>query len=307
MTLPWSQRIAGIELGGTKAIAALARQGQILEQIALPTTSPDETIGSLLDILSRWNAESELVAIGVATFGPVRLDPDAHDFGRILDTPKIGWRGTDILGRVKSRFSCPVGLDTDVNAAGLAEAMLGAGRNCRTIIYVTLGTGVGGGIIVDGSPVRGKLHPEIGHLRLRRASGDAFAGICPFHGDCIEGLISGPALAKRFGSEPATVPPDHKSWNFVVSDLAELLATLLLTVSPHRILIGGGVGTGQPHLLPKVVDRTAELISPYLPDLDTDCLAAMITLPKLGSQAGPVGALLLAGVTLSVKGERWQI
>lgn len=284
-------RLAGLELGGTKGIAVLAAGERIVERVVVPTTTPAETLEPLLDAVAGWHAADKLHALGIAAFGPVRLDPAAPDYGRVLTTPKPSWSGAALLDMVAARFSGPVALDTDVNAAALAEHRWGAGRGCSTLIYLTIGTGVGGGVLVDGRPVHGRLHPEQGHLLLRRAPGDGFAGACPFHGDCIEGLVSGPALARRFGAPPAGVAADDARWRPVAHDLAQWFAAMIQVLSPERIILGGGVGLGAPWLLDQAAERVPALLAGYVADLD---MPRLIVPAKLGADAGPLGAVALA-------------
>jgi fructokinase len=305
-------RFAGVELGGTKTILTLADGVTIVDQHSYATTTPDETLGSAVARLASWDEQAPLSAIGIASFGPIRVDPAAPDHGVMLHTTKPGWSGARVAAAFAARFGCPIGLDTDVNGAGIAEAALGAGRGCHTIVYLTIGTGVGGGVIVDGRPVIGRLHPEIGHMRLRRAPGDDFAGACTFHGDCIEGLLSGPALRARFGRDPATVDPADAAWDAVVADLAELIATLMLTLSPGRIIVGGSVALGQPDLLVRATVCAAEWLTTYIADYDVTALSCIVVPPVLKQNAGPLGAILLAvqaaqvgtpGVTTGLRSE----
>lgn len=288
-------RLAGIELGGTKAIVVVADGLDILERVSIPTTTPAETLGRAIEVLDAWRFD----AIGIGSFGPVRVNPSAPDFGTMLDTPKPGWRGAAIVAPFAERFACPIALDTDVNAAGMAEAAVGAGRGCRAIVYLTIGTGVGVGIVLDGRPVAGRLHPEAGHLRLRRAAGDAFAGACSFHGDCVEGLVSGPALAARFGGNPADVASADPAWDMVAQDFAELFAALMLTLSPERIIVGGSVALGQPALIARATALAAERLTGYIPDYDARTLAGIVVPPALGHDAGPLGTIFLAASALS--------
>lgn len=285
---------AGLEMGGTKTIAVLGTPGQIRDRVQFPTTTPQETLGLAAAQLQRWQAIERIDALGLACFGPVRLSQAATDFGTILDTPKPGWRGTAVVDCLRRTFGGPIALDTDVNAAALAEHGLGAGRGCGVLVYLTIGTGVGGGILVDGRPVHGQLHPEIGHMRLRRAAGDSFAGTCRYHGGCVEGLISGPAIEGRFGCPPADIALDDPRWSFIASDLAELLANLLLALSPDRIVVGGGVPIRQPHVLAEAIDRVPGCLGGYLGDVSAADLRSRIVLPALGNDAGPNGSLCLA-------------
>lgn len=287
-------RLAGVELGGTKAIALLWEGGEVLDRLTVPTTSPTETLTRLRTRLDQWYAGQSFTGLGIATFGPVRLDRAAPDHGTILATPKPGWAGAPVLAILHDGLPCPVAIDTDVNAAALAEYRWGAGQCCASLVYLTIGTGLGGGVLVDGRPVHGRLHPEIGHIPTRRAPGDAFTGSCPFHRDCIEGLVSGPALERRFGALPADVPADDPRWAPVAHDLAHLLATLIHSFAPQRILLGGGVSLGAPHLLGLAIALIPDILSGYYPDVDLAALTAMIMPPGLGENAGPMGAIALA-------------
>ena len=287
-------RLAGLELGGTKCIAVLGSGAAIAERRVLSTTTPAETLAAALAVFREWDAVAPLAAIGVASFGPVRIDPGAADYGRILATPKPGWSGADLLGALRDAFDCPLTLDTDVNGAALAEYRWGAGRGCSSLVYLTIGTGVGAGIAIDGRPVHGALHPELGHLKLRRAAGDRFAGVCPFHGDCIEGLVAGPALTARFPGGIHAAPADDPRRAHLAADLAQLFAAMILTLSPNRILVGGGVGLGVPRLLDMAITGIPEILGGYLPQLDPTALRTTIRPAGLGVDAGPLGALALA-------------
>lgn len=291
-------RIAGIELGGTKAIALIAEGRRIVERMTVPTTSPEQTLGALRKELVRWHAEMPIAALGIASFGPLRVDAAAPDFGRMLATPKPGWSGADIAAALAASFDCAWKIDTDVNGAALAEWRWGAGRGCSSLCYLTIGTGVGGGLLIEGRPVHGMLHPELGHMRLRRAAGDNFEGACPFHGDCVEGLVSGPALQARFGRPGGEIASDDPRWSFVAQDLAELVCAILLASSPHKVLIGGGVGLRRPFLLPMIRARAVELLAGYLPHITSGSAQDVIIPPGLGSKAGPLGAVALGEMAL---------
>jgi fructokinase len=284
--------IGGIELGGTKSIAVLAKGHTILSRISLPTGDrPQEVVPALVGWLGDQSEGQPLDAIGIASFGPVAVDPSAADFGSIRTTVKPGWSGAPVRQLFVEAFDCPVAIDTDVNAAALAEQRWGAARGLGTIAYVTIGTGIGVGIVVDGHTVHGHLHPEAGHLQLRRFPGDDFAGACIFHGDCAEGLFSGPALASRFGEPAADVPPDDPRWSAAQHDFAQLLYALVVTISPQAILVGGGVGLGCPGLLEGALRRLPALIGGYLPDLDEARLRMIVRQAGLGADAGPLGAI----------------
>ncbi len=240
-------------------------------------------------------------------FGPLDLRPASPTHGHILSTPKPGWSGADVLGPLRAAFSVPVTLDTDVNAAALAEWQWGVARGCDPTLYLTVGTGIGGGAITGGRPLHGLLHPEMGHVSVRRHPWDpaGFAGICPFHGDCLEGMASGPALAARWGADPGSLPADHVAWDIEALYLAQALTAYIYILSPQRIVLGGGV-MHQPALLDKVREQVRALLGGYI---ESDAVAGsidrFIVAPELGDRAGVLGALALArgsaGVSLFSK------
>ncbi len=284
-------RIAGVELGGTKAIALLWQDGAVVDELRVPTRDPDGTLADLLPRLQRWWGDARFDALGIASFGPVTLDRGASDYGCIRTTPKPGWSGAAVLPRFRPHFACPMAIDTDVNAAALAEHRWGHGQGADSLVYLTIGTGVGGGVLVGGRPLHGRLHPELGHLLLRRSPGDVFGGHCPFHRDCVEGLLSGPALHARFGVSSSTVPASDPRWDVVAHDLAQFLAVLVHGLAPDRILIGGGVGMNAPWLIQRAPRLVLDLLGGYYPEMDVAMLGRMIRRPLLGDAAGPLGAI----------------
>ncbi|MFN4096641.1 MAG: ROK family protein [Sphingomonas sp.] len=289
-------RYAGIELGGTKAIAALTQGDAIVEQHSIPTEEPATTLSALRAILDRWAAAAPLAGLGIASFGPIQLEPAHPRFGPILATPKPGWAGAPVAAMLGDGVGCPLAIDTDVNGAALAEYRWGAAIGCDSLCYLTIGTGLGGGLLVGGRPVHGAMHPEIGHIRLRRVAGDGFAGNCTFHGDCIEGLVSGPALAARFGMAPAAAPDADPIWHHVAADIAELCCAILLTTSARRILFGGSVALSRAFILPWVRERLVAQLESYLPFVTSEAAGEIIQPAGLGNDAGPRGSIALAQI-----------
>ena len=280
--------VAGIELGGTKCVVVLGTGPDMRARQTIPTTDPAATLAAIEGVLDGWAFD----ALGVASFGPLQLDRAAAEYGAITATTKPGWTGTDLVRRFAARYSKPIGFQTDVEGAALAEARWGAAQGLATHAYITIGTGVGVGLVVGGRPVQGVSHGEAGHMRVPRAPGDSFAGWCRFHGDCVEGLIAGPALAARFGRPGDQLPDDAPEWDLIVHDLAGLLHNLVVTAAPERIAIGGGVMAARAHLFPRLRARLAESLggygslAAYAGELDT-----RLGPPGLGAMAGPLGAI----------------
>ncbi|MBM6578207.1 ROK family protein [Microvirga sp. SRT01] len=288
---------AGIELGGTKCVCTLAHgPGEIVDQRTIPTTLPAETLAAILTTLRDWDAAHGFAAVGIASFGPVCLDHADHRYGHILATNKPGWRDTDIVGPIAAAVDRPVGFDTDVNGAALAEMRWGCAQGLHDFAYVTVGTGVGVGLIVHGKPTRGIGHSEIGHIRVPRLPDDSVASACIYHDDCVEGLASGSALVVRLkGRAVADVAADDPVWDPVVATLAAMCHSLVATTGPLRIAIGGGVLNRQPHLLPRIEAALERSLGGYMDLPDT---RPFITAPALGDLAGPLGSIVLAANAL---------
>lgn len=290
-----SELIGAIEAGGTKFVCAVGTgPDDIRREVSFPTTSPDETIERAIDFLRTVAAEiGPLSAVGIGTFGPVDPRSDSATWGHITTTPKAGWSDTRFAGRVRDALGVPVGFDTDVNAAALGEWLWGAGRGLEALVYVTVGTGIGGGALYEGRLLHGMLHPEVGHLPVPRdAARDSFDGVCPFHGDCLEGLASGPALEARWGRPPHELSPEHVAWELEAEYLAFGCVSIALALSPQRIVLGGGV-MAQSHLFPRVRRRFLTHLGGYLcatAAVDPD---TYIVPPGLGSRSGILGALAL--------------
>jgi fructokinase len=285
-------RLGGIEAGGSKFKCATGTGPEDAEITEVPTTTPQETIARVVEFFA---SREPVQAVGIASFGPIDPNPKSPTFGYITSTPKFGWRNFDFAGAVQGALGIPVAFDTDVNAAALAESRWGAARGSRSFLYVTVGTGLGAGAFIDGRLLHGRLHPEMGHIRIPHdRARDPFAGHCPYHGDCLEGLAAGPAIQARSGQSPDLLPDGHAAWDLEAEYLALGIANWTCTLSPEQIILGGGV-MQRAELFPKIRSRIAELLNGYveLPD---------IVPPGLGTRSGVLGALALAaGVPRGIK------
>ena len=286
--------LAAVEMGGTKVLAAIARDPlSPLRSTRIPTEDPAATLQAVGQFFSEASAEfGPPAALGIGAFGPIDIRQGSPTWGQLGSTPKPGWPGVDLPGRVGQGLDCPVALDTDVNAAALAEARWGAGQGLGTIVYLTVGTGIGGGIVIEGGAVHGALHPEIGHVRLKRHPDDSFPSICSFHEDCAEGLASGPAIAARLGSSLSDLPRDHPFRAILADYLGQLCATLVLVVSPERIIIGGGV-MNESGLHAEVERAALRWLNGYVEPPLTESRPFVVP-PQLGDGAGLAGAFALA-------------
>ena len=294
---PQAKLLAGVELGGTKCVCIIGTgPDDVRATERLPTGERETTLRALEAVLDRWRAQFGAPrALGIASFGPVDLKPGSPTWGHITSTSKLGWVNTDVASRLAHRLGVPVGLDTDVNGAALAEGRWGAARGLDDYAYVTVGTGIGVGSIVRGRSIFGMNHTELGHIRVARAQGDTFAGVCPYHGDCIEGLASGPAIEARAGRPASQLAPDDRVWDLVVHDLAQLMHTIVLTTAPARIFLGGGVMSAQTHLFERIQQELKRSLAGYVDAAEVGPgLAQFIVPPGLGTMAGPLGALALA-------------
>lgn len=282
-----------IEAGGTKFVCGIGTGPDDLATAHFPTSAPEVTLQSVIDFFK--NSGQRLLAFGIGSFGPVDLDPTSPAYGHITSTPKVGWADFDLLGAVRSAFAIPVGFDTDVNAAMLGEATWGAARGLSDAIYMTIGTGIGGGALVNGNLVHGLVHPEMGHLRIPHdLARDPFPGCCPFHGDCLEGLACGPAMQMRWNTPAALLPPDHPAWPLEAHYIALGLVNLMVALSPRRILLGGGV-MQQPHLFDLIRKEVSQLLNGYVHHTEVlEGLHGFIQPPQLAGRAGILGALALA-------------
>lgn len=286
--------LAGIEAGGTKFVCGVGSGPDDLRTEQFPTSAPEVTLPNVIRFLKDV-AGNKLEAIGIGSFGPVDLDRSSPTYGYITSTPKPGWQNFDLAGAVGHELGVAVGFDTDVNAAVLGEARWGAAQGLSDAVYMTIGTGIGGGAIVHGEVVHGMLHPEMGHLRIPHdRARDPFDGICPYHGDCLEGLACGPAMQARWGAPAGTLPADHPAWALEAHYLALGCTNLTITLSTKRIVLGGGV-MQQPHLFDMVRKEFTRLLNGYLQHPSVlDRVDEYIVPPQLGGQAGVLGSLVLA-------------
>ena len=298
MGMNTTQLYGGIEAGGTKFVCVVAGDpGNVIEEIRFPTTTPEETLGNTIKFFRPFVDSGQIQSIGVGCFGPLDLDLDSPAYGHILSTPKPHWSNADVLGMLKRELKVRIAFDMDVNAAGLGEYVWGASQGLDPSLYLTIGTGIGGGYIKDGKPVVGMSNLEMGHIRLPHNHGlDPFKGSCPFHGDCFEGLASGPAIEKRLGVKGAIVPEEDPFWDIEADYIASALMNYILTLSPRKIILGGGV-MQREFLFPKIHQRVQKLLNGYVVHKNIlQRINAYIVPPALGNQAGSMGAIALASM-----------
>ena len=283
----------GMEGGGTKFVCAVGTGlGEIIDETRFPTTTPDETLDRAIVFFKKHT----LTAIGLAPFGPLELNQDSPAFGSIASTPKSGWSHADILGRFRAHFNLPMAFDLDVNAAAFGEYhWLPKNRRLFSLVYITIGTGIGAGVIVNGEVVHGLTHPEAGHMRLPHdRHKDPFPGICPFHGDCFEGLANGPAIGKRWGQPADTLPEDHPAWDLEADYIAHAVSNIIYMLSPQRIVLGGGV-MERLQLFPLIRLKVREILNDYIasPTM-TGSMSGYILPPGLGKRSAILGAMAMA-------------
>jgi fructokinase len=284
--------IGGIEGGGTKFVCAIGTgPDDIRDEIRFPTTDPEASIGKALAFFRQY---SELRAVGIACFGPLDPNPKSETFGYVTTTPKPGWAHTPFAGRVADALGVPVGFDTDVNAAALAEHRWGAAQGLDSCLYLTVGTGIGGGAVVEGQLIHGLMHPEMGHVRIPHDwDRDPYPGMCSYHGDCLEGLACGPAIQERWGQRAEKLPADHEAWQLEAHYLALGLIAYLVTLSPQRMILGGGV-MQQRHLFPMIHAEVQHLLNGYIQSpMIGDRIDEYIIPPALGNRAGVLGGIAL--------------
>ena len=296
----------GVEAGGTKVVCAVGTgPDDIRAETVIPTAAPSDTLDAAVAFFREYSrAHGPIAALGIAAFGPLDLDPTSPTWGWVTTTPKPGWARTDLAGPFRRALGLPVAVDTDVNGAAVAEHRWGAGRAADSFVYLTVGTGVGGGAVVHGRPLHGLVHPEMGHLRVPHdLAADPFPGACPYHGDCLEGLASGEAIARRWGTPAEALPSTHPAWDLQARYIALGLVAVIAILSPHCIAVGGGI-LRAVHLLPRVRRDVSAILAGYLeaPALGAG-IDGYIVPPALGDRAGVLGALGLAAdsVHLPVK------
>lgn len=279
--------LGGIEAGGTKFICAISDENmEIKERISIPTTTPEETMLNVFEFFDKYDVD----AFGIGSFGPIDVNPSSDTYGNITSTPKVAWQHYPFLGVMKDRYDVPFSFTTDVNAAAYGEMKMGAAKGKGSCMYITVGTGIGAGIVIDGEVIHGFSHPEAGHILVRRHPEDMFAGFCPFHGDCLEGIAAGPAIGKRFDTDAKDLPKHHISWEIEAYYLAQALVNYTLTVSPEMIIFGGGV-MKQDQLYPLIYKEFESLMNGYV---ETPKLSEYIAPCQLEDNAGIIGCLLLA-------------
>ena len=291
-------KLGAIEAGGTKFVVAIGdEKGNLYKRESFPTTTPEETFEKVFAFFD----QEEFEAIGVGTFGPIDLDESSPTYGYITSTPKPHWGNVDFVGRLKNRYHVPVAFDTDVNVAALGELYYGSAKGLKSCLYLTIGTGIGGGAIVEGKLLHGMLHPEMGHILLRPHKDETTEGFCPYHKYCLEGLAAGPAIEKRWGQKAYDLPVDHPAWEMEGYYLAQALMTFILTLSPEKIILGGGV-MKQSQIFKYIHHYVKEMLNGYVQKEEIlEHIDQYIVYPALGDNAGITGALALAAMILNKK------
>lgn len=284
--------LGSIEAGGTKFVCAVSDEKfNLIDKTSFPTTDPNTTLQNIFDFFDKYK---ELKAIGIGSFGPINIDKNSEKYGYITSTPKIKWKNFDFLGGMKKHYNIPISWTTDVNAACLGEYKLGSAKENNSCIYITVGTGIGGGAIINGEFVEGFSHPEMGHILVKKHSNDEYEGFCPYHGDCLEGLSAGPSIEKRYGIKGKYLDENHEVWIFISYYLAQALVNYTLILRPEKIILGGGV-MNQEHMLNLVREKFQSLLADYveIPNIED-----YIVKPLLKDNAGIIGGLVLASKLL---------
>ena len=282
--------LGALEAGGTKMVCATGDEtGRIFERISIPTRSPQDTIPELTAFFEERNVD----ALGIGCFGPIELDRSSARYGYITSTPKLAWRDFDMVGSFAGALGCPIGFDTDVNASVLGEVTFGQAKGADCVIYLTVGTGVGGGIYIEGNLLHGMLHPEAGHVLIRKRADDAYRGKCPYHKNCLEGLASGPAIEERWGDRAVNLADRPEVWDMEADYIAQALTGYILTLSPQMIILGGGV-MHQTQLFPLIRDKVTQLLGGYIRTRQLEDMEHYIVPASLGDDQGIMGCLELA-------------
>lgn len=283
-------RLGSLEAGGTKMVCAVGNeQGEIFEQISIPTQTPEITMPKIIEYFK----EKQIEALGVACFGPIELDKNSPKYGFITSTPKVAWRDTPIVQILQEGLGCPVGFDTDVNGSVLGEATFGQAKGKKNIIYITIGTGIGAGIIVEGNLVHGMLHPEAGHVLMRPHQNDSFKGHCVYHQCCFEGMAAGPAIEARWGKKAVELADQLEVWDLEAYYIAQALCGYILTLSPEMIILGGGV-MHQEQLFPMIREKVLEMLADYIQTEELADMDHYIVPASLHDDQGIMGCLELA-------------
>jgi fructokinase len=283
--------LGAIEAGGTKFVCGIGNEnGDIIEKISFPTTTPEET----LKLVTDYFKDKQIEALGVGSFGPIDLNTESSTYGFITSTPKKHWKNVNLLGELKKHIDVPMAFDTDVNAAALGEIEWGAAKGLDSCIYMTVGTGIGVGAVTEGKLIHGMLHPEMGHILVKRHEDDTYKGNCPFHGDCLEGMASGPAIENRWGQKGVVLSANPQVWELEAYYLAQALVNYILVLSPKKLILGGGV-MQQKQLFPIIIENVVNLLNGYIQHENLlVCIDDYIVPPELGDNAGLCGALALA-------------
>lgn len=291
-------RLAAIEGGGTKFVLAIGdHEGNLYKRIEIPTKAPEETMDVVIDFFKN----EEFEAMGVGCFGPIDPNVESETYGYITETPKVMWKNYNIIGKLKEHFDVPIKFDTDVNGAALGELKWGAAKGLDSSVYVTVGTGIGGGAVAGGKMINGLLHPEMGHIFVRRHPEDSYKGNCDIHGDCLEGLACGPAIEERWGISAKELPVNHKAWEIQAHYLAQAVVNYILILSPQKIILGGGV-MKQKQLFPLIREKVKGILNGFIKkDEIINDIENYIVSPGLIDNAGICGALALAQIALEKK------
>lgn len=288
-------RLGALEAGGTKMVCAIGDEtGKIFEQVSIPTETPEVTMPKLIDFFKERNVD----ALGIGCFGPISLNKNAADYGCITSTPKLPWRNYNIVGVFADALHCPIGFDTDVNGSVLGEVTFGQAKGKSCVIYLTIGTGVGGGIYIDGRLLHGMVHPEAGHVLIRKRSDDSYEGKCPYHKTCLEGLAAGPAIEERWGKKAVELAGRTEVWELEADYIAQALVGYILTLSPEMIILGGGV-MHQEQLFPLIRTKVSELLGGYVQAIELEDMEHYIVPASLHDDQGIMGCLELARRALS--------